>query len=84
MVKGTKPLIERKFEAILSGRDKKIIDNHRSFPDRDYRGFLSYLVQRTGRYMLEGLNIGTEHVTEEAFHWLPGSKFVEELREKYN
>jgi hypothetical protein len=32
-------LIERKFEVLLSGGDKKIIDNHRSIPDRDYRGY---------------------------------------------
>ncbi|ORM61737.1 hypothetical protein PRCB_12140 [Pantoea rodasii] len=84
MVKGTKLLIERKFEAFLNGGDKKIIDNHRSIPDRDYRGYYWDLIQRTGRHVLESLNICTKHIAEKTFHWIPGSKIVEEIREKYN
>ncbi|AIR84518.1 hypothetical protein LH22_03225 [Pantoea rwandensis] len=84
MVNDTKPLIERKFAALLSGGDKKIIDNHRSIPDRDYRGYKVRLMQCAWRDVLESLNICTKHVAEKTFHWIPGSKIVEEIREKYN
>ena len=60
-------------------------DNHRSIPDRDYRGFLAgCLVHCTRRYVFKRFNVSAEHVLHNAFHVSPVSKFVEEIREKYN
>ena len=60
-------------------------DNHRSIPDRDYRGFsAACLVHRTRRYVFEGFDVSAEHVVKNAFHVTPDAKLVEEIREKYN
>lgn len=53
-------------------------DNHRSIPDRDYRGFLAErLVKSARRHVFEGLNIRTKHGAEKTFHGAPDTKIVE-------
>ena len=60
-------------------------DNHRSIPDRDYRGFLAgCLVHGTRRYVFERLNISAEHVFNDAFHKMPDSNLVEHILKKYS
>lgn len=41
-------------------------------------------MQSAWRYVFEGFNISMEHVADKTFHWIPGSKFVEEIHENYN
>ena len=60
-------------------------DNHRSIPDRDYRGFLAgCLVHGTRRYVFERLNVSAEHVFKNAFHGTPDSNLVEDIPKKYS
>jgi len=54
--------------------EKPKSDNHRSIPDRDYRGFPAGCSGHgTRRYVFERLNVSTEHVFENAFHGAPDS-----------
>ena len=91
MGRGGAEKIHQKYQnAVLNQREARAAknregDNHRSIPDRDYRGFpAGCLVHGTRRYVFERLNVSAEHVFNNAFHGLPVSNLVEDILKKYS